>query len=57
MDTITELYNIREIPDDTFPLSFNLIDRYKREETIPTEKIKRPEYLTCFFLGGRTRIE
>ena len=45
-ETISELYNIEELPEGTFHLSFNLIDRYHREypsltENLTVQNIKR----------------
>ena len=37
-ETMSELYDIKELPDGTFTLSFNLIDRYQREDPFLTEK-------------------
>ena len=34
-----EIYYIEEFSEGTFPLSFNLIDRYKKEEPFLTEKL------------------
>ena len=28
-ETISELYNIEELPESTFPISLNIIDRYQ----------------------------
>ena len=41
---MSELYDIDELPDVTFPLSFNLIDRYQREDPFLTEKLKFTKY-------------
>ena len=45
-ETISKLYNIEELPEGTFHLSFNLIDRYHREypsltENLTVQNIKR----------------
>ena len=57
METILELYNIKELPDGTFPLLFKLIDRYLREDPFLTEKLKCAEYQKGSFCGGCNTIE
>ena len=37
---MSELYKIEELPEGTFPLSFNLLERYQREDPFLTEKLK-----------------
>ena len=37
-ETMSELYDIEEPPEGTFPLSFKIIDRYQREDPIQTIK-------------------
>ena len=39
-ETMSELYDIKELPEGTFSLSFNLINHYQWEEPSPTEKLK-----------------
>ena len=38
-ETMSELYDIDEIPEGTFPLSFNIIDRYQQEYPVLLEKL------------------
>ena len=38
---MSELYNIEELPEGKFPLSFFLIDRYQKEAPFRSEKLKR----------------
>ena len=38
-ETMSELYDIGEMPEGTFPLSFNTIDRYQLEDSFLTEKL------------------
>ena len=56
-ETMLELYYIVELPEGTFPLSFNLIDRYQREDPFLTEKLKCVEYKKGYFCGGRSTID
>ena len=44
------------MPEVTLPLSFNLIDRYQREEPFLTEKLKCAEYSKGYFRRGRSTI-
>ena len=44
MEIMLEIYNTKEIPDGTFPLSFNIIDRYQWEDHIRMEKLSCTEY-------------
>ena len=55
--TISELYNIKELPEGMFPLSFNLIDRYQREDPFLIEKLKCAEFTKDSFRGGRNTID
>ena len=54
---MSELYDIEELPEGAFPLSFKLIDRYQREEPFLTEKINSAEYQKGSFCGGWNTIE
>ena len=48
-EIVSELYDIKELPDGTFPLSFNIIDQYQREVPFLTEKLKCAEFTKLFF--------
>ena len=48
-----ELYDIKELPDGMFPLSLNLIDHYKQEYPLLTEKIKCATYKRVIFAEAR----
>ena len=52
-----ELYDIEELTEGTFPVSFNLIGRYQRGDPFLTEKIKCAIYKKGSFRGGRNTIE
>ena len=54
---ISELYDIEELPESTFPLSLKLIDRYQQEDPILTEKLKCAEYSKGSFRGGINTIK
>ena len=56
-ETMSEIYDIEELPDGTFTLSFNLIDRNQREEPFLTEKLNCEKYEKCYFRGGLNTIE
>ena len=56
-ENMLELYYIVELPEGTFPLSFNLIDRYQQEDPFLTEKLKSVEYKKRYFCGGRSTID
>ena len=56
METISELYDIKELHEGMFPLYFNLIDRYHREYPFLTEELKCSEFTKGFFCGGRNTI-
>ena len=49
MKNMSEIYNIEELSEGTFPLSFNLTDRYQREDPFLSEKIKCAEYSKGYF--------
>ena len=54
---MSELYNIDELPDGMFPLSFKIIDRYQREDPFLLEKLNSVEYLKSYFSGGWNNIK
>ena len=41
---MSKLYDIEELPEGMFPLSFRLTDRYNQEDSVLIEKIKCAEY-------------
>ena len=47
---MSELYNINELPDDTFPLSFKLIYIYHREDPFLPEELKMHKISKGLFL-------
>ena len=53
---MSKLYDIEELLEGTFPISFNLIDCYQQEEPFPTEKLKCAEYSKGSFRGGQSTI-
>ena len=53
---MSELYDIDELIDGSFYLSFNLIYRYHREYPFPTEKLKCAKYQKGSFRGGLNTI-
>ena len=48
-ETMSEVYEIEELPEGTFPLSFNLIDRYQLEDTFLTENLNAQNIQGVFF--------
>ena len=54
---MSEIYNIKEIPDGTFPIYFNLIYLYHQEDPILIEKFIFIEYQTSYFSGIQNNIE
>ena len=40
---MSELYNIDEFPEGTFPVSLNIIDHYQREDPILSEDFNSAE--------------
>ena len=55
-EKMLELYDIKELPYGTFPLSFKLIDCYHREDPTLSEKFNSAEYIKGSFRGGRNTI-
>ena len=55
-ETMPDLYDIEELPEGTFPLSFNLIDRCQREDPFLTEKLKCKQFTRGSFRGGQNTI-
>ena len=54
---MSKLYNIDELSDFTFTLSFNIIYRYKWEDPVLSEKLNSAEYQKGSFRGGRNIIK
>ena len=54
---MSEIYNINELPEGKFQISFNIIDRYQREDPILSEELNSAEYQKGSFRGGRNNIE
>ena len=57
METMSKLYGIDELPEGTFLLSFNIIDRYQREDSFILEKPNSEEYQKDSFCGGQNTIK
>ena len=55
--TMSELYHIEELPEGTFPLLLNFIDRYQQGDPFLTEKLKCKKYTKGSFCGGQNTIE
>ena len=51
-----ELYDTKELPEGTIPLSLNLIDRYQQVDSFLTEKLKGAKYKKNYFCRGRNTI-
>ena len=54
---MTEIYDINEITEGYFPLSFTLIDRYQREDPCLQARLTCANYQNDPFRGGRNIIE
>ena len=54
---MSELYDIDELPYGMFPLSFNIIDSYQREDPFLTKTLNSTEYQKGSFRGGRNTIK
>ena len=54
---MSELYNIKELPEGTFTLSFNLLYCYHQEYPLLTEKLKCAEFTKGYLSGGRNTID
>ena len=52
-----KLFNIDELPEGTFLISFNIIDRYQREDSFILEKPNYEEYQKDSFCGGQNTIK
>ena len=57
MKNMSKLYNIKELTEGMFPLSFNLVYRCQREDPFLTEKPKCAEYTKGYFCRGRNTID
>ena len=53
---MSELYDIEELLDGTFNISFKLTDCYQRKDPILTDKLKCAEYIKCSFCRGQNTI-
>ena len=54
---MSELYNIKELPEVIFSLSLNLIYRYQWGDPFLTEKLNWEKYTKGYFLLGQNTIE
>ena len=52
-----ELYEIDEMLEGTFPIYFQCVDLYKREDPFLLEKRKCAKYEKGYFCGGRNTVE
>ena len=57
METMSKLYDIDELPEGTFLLSFNIIDHYHLEESFLLKKLNSAEYQKGSFRGGQNTIK
>ena len=57
METMSEIYDIKELPEGVFPLSFKIIDRYQREDPILTGKLTCSECEKVSLCGGINNFE
>ena len=55
-ETISELCDIEVLPEGTFPISFNFVYRYHREELFLSEKRKYAEYSKGYFCRVQSTI-
>ena len=56
-ETMSGLYDIYEVPEGMFLLSFNIIDLYQREYPFLSEKLNSAEYQEGYFRGGRNTVK
>ena len=56
-ETMSELYNIEELPEGMFPLSFNFVVHYKQEYHLLTKKRKCAEFTKGYFCKVRNTID
>ena len=49
---MSEIYDIEEITEGTFPINFKLIEKYQRTEPILMNKYKYGMYHTGSYSGG-----
>ena len=56
-ETISELYDIKELPEGTFTLKFKLIDLYKRDDPFLIEKLKYTKYQKGYFCRSCNTIK
>ena len=50
-ETMSEIYDTKELPEVTFPLSFKIVDRYQWKDSIVTEKLNSTENKKGSFRG------
>ena len=53
---MSEIYDIEELPEGTFPLSFNIIHRYQREDPFLMEELNGKKHQKGSFYGGWNTI-
>ena len=57
METMSELYNIKELIEGTFNIPFKLIYHYQQGERIRTGKLKCATYKKGYFHRGQNTTE
>ena len=57
METMSELYDIKELPKGTFTLSFKTYRHLSAQRSLTNKKLNCAEYTKCYFSGGWNTIE
>ena len=55
-ETMSELYDIKEMTEGTLHIPFKLVELYQREDPILKEKLNSAEYIKVYFCGSRNTI-
>ena len=49
---VSEMNDIKELPEDNFPINLKSIDQYQQKEPTLMDKYQKYIYKTCYFCGG-----
>ena len=54
-EALAELYSVDKLDDDTFPLTYKIIDKYQQKDPKLVDKLKHAIYQTETFCGGEKK--
>ena len=56
MKTMSEIFDINELTESNFTVTFKIINQYQQKEPVLVYKLKIGKYKRCYFCGGRNKV-